>query len=602
MRIIETHLTCRPGGIALSSLLLGLLWGCSLEKSPSARGPGTTDTSSVPPSSLGMLTPGVDPGAPGFPDTIEHLSVRIVTGSGKYDGTDDLMYLCLAEPDDLEGDCFALDHDDYNDNESSDVGVWHFPGVDRARADVSQISLRTEEGADQWVPICMDLRFDGEPVYCEDALDVKVGDAHGETTAWIDPEGLHSDCRSCGPGPLTHSPLLGGPEPDRFRVQVRTDATRQVILRAGTLPDLSDAVDVDYAYPGPEDDFTATLEARGASPDQTYHYGIVVDGELHAPPWTPIRTAPLPGMQGTTRLAIGSCSKNEDQPIFDSIGSSEPDLFLLVGDAHYANSGVLGTLRRYWRWSWERPERAAFLSQVPSLVIWDDHDFVDNNSYGADFIEWPEVERDNALKAFTEYTANPTYGEGLAPGVFFHYTYGDIDLFFLDGRFYRDDPDDVDDPTMLGDVQLDWLLAALSESTATFKFLISGSTWSLQTTNTSDGWAAHQKERDVLFDRIASDDIPGVVLVSGDVHRSEIRLLEREGSYTLPEITSSNLAYSGLGSCRSASDLITCVDEVHSFVVVDTDTTLPDPMLTATILGEDGSTRAIWATTASALR
>ena len=172
MKIIEAHLTAGAKGFALRSLLLVLLSGCSLEKPLSSRTPQTTDTSSHVSPSAGTLTPGVDPGAPSFPDTIDHLSVRIATGAGKHDGTDDLVFLCLSEPDDLEEDCFALDHDDYNDNEPEDVGVWHFTGVDRARVDVTQVSLRTDEGADQWVPTCMDLRFDGEPVYCEDALDV----------------------------------------------------------------------------------------------------------------------------------------------------------------------------------------------------------------------------------------------------------------------------------------------------------------------------------------------------------------------------------------------------------------------------------------------
>lgn len=582
------------------ALLIGV--GCGNVEDPSTLKADTLDTSSTESSFAGPLHHATDPGPPRFPEVIDVLTIQILTGSGTHDGTDDLMVVCLTEPDDLEEDCFALDHGNYNDNEPGDIGVWHFSGLGLPRSEVTEVSLRTAEGADQWVPMCMDLRFDGEPVYCEDSLDVKIGDAKGETTAWIDPAGLHNACDSCRAEPLTHGPLIGGPEPDRFRVKVRTDATRQVILRAGTQPDLSDAIDVAYAYPSPRDDFTAVLEATGASPDETYHYGLVVDGELYAPPWAPVRTAPVPGTPQHTRLAIGSCSKNEDQPIFASIGAAEPDLFLLVGDAHYANSGYLGTLRRYWRWSWERPERASFLSNVPSLVVWDDHDFVDNNSYGADFLEWPSYERDNALKAIQEYTANPSYGEGVTSGVFFHYPYGDLDLFFLDGRFYREDPDDVSDPTMLGETQLAWLLEELSASTATFKFLVSGSTWSLETTNTSDGWVAHEKERAVIFDHIVAESIPGVVLISGDVHRSEVRLLEVEGGYAIPEITSSNLAYSGLGSCRSSDDLITCVDEVHSFVVVDTDTTLADPMLTATILGEDSSTRAVWATTASALR
>ncbi len=542
-----------------------------------------------------------DPGPPGYPAVIDALSIRVATGTGATDGTDDPQYVCLTEPADLATDCFKLDHGDWNDNEPGDVGEWQFTGVGLARADVTQVSLRTSDGGDRWVPTCMDLRFDGEPVYCQ-PLDVWIGDAGDETLAWIDPDGLHQACEACVDGPLTHGPLVGGTEPDRFRVKVRTDATRPVALRAGLSADLSDAVTVAWAYPSPADDYTAVLEARGALPDTAYHYGLVVDGTLHAPPYAPIRTAPEPATAGTYRIAIGSCAKEDDQPIFSRIQDTDPDLFLLIGDAHYANSGVLGTLRRFWRWSWERPERASLLATVPSLTIWDDHDFVENNSHGADFDAFPPEERENALKAIAEYTANPAYGTADTPGVFFRHAIGDVDLFMLDDRYHREDPDDVAEPAMLGEGQLAWLIDELTASTATFKLLVSGSTWSPESSNTGDGWESHAAEREAILDHVAATGITGVVLVSGDVHRSEIRLLAREVGYDVPELTSSNLAYSAPSACQAdGGDVVVCVDSSELFMLVDLDTTAADPTLTATIVDADGAERATWSIAVSEL-
>ncbi|MCB1121986.1 MAG: alkaline phosphatase D family protein, partial [Verrucomicrobiae bacterium] len=108
------------------------------------------------------------------------------------------------------------------------------------------------------------------------------------------------------------------------------------------------------------------------------------------------------------------------------------------------------------------------LRSIPNLAIWDDHD------YGLNGHDRENPIKDVALKVFKDYWANPGYGLPDAPGVFFQYSYGGVDFFFLDGRYYRD-PATMDDgpgKTMLGSKQLAWLKAGLKKSQAPFKFLI----------------------------------------------------------------------------------------------------------------------------------
>ena len=83
---------------------------------------------------------------------------------------------------------------------------------------------------------------------------------------------------------------------------------------------------------------------------------------------------------------------------------------------------------------------------TPLVYMWDDHDFALNNHDRTNPIKF------EALEVFKDYWANPSYGLPEVPGVFFRYSYGAVDFFFVDDRFYRDPNSDPDTPekTMLG--------------------------------------------------------------------------------------------------------------------------------------------------------
>ena len=73
----------------------------------------------------------------------------------------------------------TLDTPDIDDRQDGLVDVFHFAGLGLPRAMVDQVTLRTRSPAttdnDRWTPACLELRFDGEPVYCNDAIGVHIG-------------------------------------------------------------------------------------------------------------------------------------------------------------------------------------------------------------------------------------------------------------------------------------------------------------------------------------------------------------------------------------------------------------------------------------------
>jgi alkaline phosphatase D len=527
----------------------------------------------------------VDPGAPAPPAVIGTLTVTVSTRTNATNGTrDPTLALCLTAER-----CFALTQSNAPQTDAGATGVWMFEDVGLPRAEVDRVELRVTDGADQWRPARLDLRFDGEPVHCAD-LDVPIGTDPGDLPVWADPSGLHQGCGSAWEDrALTHGPMVGAVGPDWANLWVRTDATRPVSVQVWPSTDPTAARIAAWAHPLAADDFTATLRAECLAPATAYTYQVWVDGAPQGQPGA-FTTAPPDGEPGLWTMAFGSCTPSRTrQPAFGAIAREGVDWFAFVGDNHYANTTDLDAVRWFYRMSLEHFERAALAAVTPTFAVWDDHDYTGNDTDG----NVPGKER--SLRAFTEYWANPGYGLPEAAGVYFAHAWGDVDLVFLDNRYWRGV-----EGSMLGTVQHEWLVERLTTSTARFKLLIDGSQWSFD--GTGDSWDDFRADRDALFELITEQGIPGVVLLSGDIHRSELREI-LGASYPIPEISSSPLAHDNPGTCHEGveTELITCLDQANYYVTVDVDTIAADPSLTATIHLEDGTAVFAHAWTLSAL-
>ena len=518
-----------------------------------------------------------DPGYPPFGDTIETLTIDLRTGYSTYDGTDaNQLSLCITDTD-----CFSLDTAAVNDFRRGEVDSYAFEGLQIPRRAVDRVEIRSANGTDLWRPSCLALTFDGEPVYCEDRLGMPFGDQPNELQQWSDPAGLHRRCNRCFGSPITHGPMVGAVGPSDARILYRADATRRVAVHVARADDITAGWSVQWRYPAVQRDFTDVVHLTDLEPNTEYTYFFEVEGELAAGLHT-LRTAPATGTSGQTRVAFGSCTRSDEQPIFEHVRALRPDLFFFVGDNHYANTDDLNGLRWHYRWGMSRAQRAELLGETSVLATWDDHDFTGNNTDGT------EPGKDVALRVFGEYWANPAAGTANTRGVFFQHAWGDVDFFFLDDRYHRGFDD-----SLLGAAQTAWLQTALAASSATFKLIVNGSQWTAA--GSGDSWAAFLPARDALFDFIRDQRVEGVVLLTGDVHRTELRTIARRaaGGYDLPEIVSSPLANSN-STCRASAELRTCLDEGNFFITLDIDTASAEPSLTARVIDEYARERDTW--------
>jgi len=518
-----------------------------------------------------------DPGPPADEATVSTLQFVSRTDTSTSSDSNDTLEFCVSA--DL---CWSADIADWDDRAVGQIDVVTVEGISLDPALVEGLTVRTSAGGDQWRPVSFALSANGALLVTACDLEVKIGSESGEQTSWS--TGLGVGCESAWDAPLTSGPMVGAVDAGSARIWYRTDATRAVRLRvASTEAGLQDGPVVHTGYPGPDTDFTDVVTVGGLSAGTTWYFDIEVDGVRYGP-WS-FRTAPEPGTPARMRFAFGSCAASDSEPIFGAVAAYDPDVFLFLGDNHYGNTAIVDAQRQFYRHAYAIPLRSDVMAQGSVLSVWDDHDYAGNDLDGT------ASGKEDALRVFTEYTANTTYGTADTPGVFTRQRYGPVELFLVDDRYYRGLEDSI-----LGSAQEAWLYAALAESDATFKVIGSGSQFTLQ--GTGDSWAEFPDAQARLLDVVAG--IPGVVLLSGDVHHSELRLLPGVG-YDVPELTASPLARDEVGSCPDDSEILSCYAG-NNFIGVAVDTTAADPTLDVGIYDEAGNRQASWVIALSELQ
>ena len=314
---------------------------------------------------------------------------------------------------------------------------------------------------------------------------------------------------------------------------------------------------------------TCRVKLTGLQPGTKYVYAAYVDGR-YKPEWRgTFTTASVEGRPGRFRVAFTSCMKPDhpDHRTFGVLYRRKPDLFLLLGDNVYADTTNRGRLWEAHLAMRKAPPFARIIKNIPTLAVWDDHDFFNDNSDGT------APGKSQSLLAFQELFPNPSFGIPGIPGVFFSFRRADVDFFMLDVRYHRSPNKAPHGPqkTMLGEGQHRWLVEGLKRSRARFKVLVSGSTLAAKA---GDSWKSFPHARRRLFGAIRDHGVQGVVFLSGDLHRSVIQVHPKAetGFYDLVEVISSGIAVGG----------------PMNYAELDFDTTLADPTMTARVVERDG--------------
>lgn len=302
----------------------------------------------------------------------------------------------------------------------------------------------------------------------------------------------------------------------------------------------------------------------------TYEYAVSIDGKVQEFPYpTTFKTkaiwewrTPPPDF----KFIYGSCAYF-NEPVYDRpgagygktmetfrlMGDSGADFMIWGGDNWYYRESDYDSISGLWyRPAHERaqPELRKLFASMHHYATWDDHDYGPNDSNRSFEL------KDEALKVFQAYWANPSYGDAQHPGVYTKFSWGDAQFFLMDNRWDRDG-DRLESAglgrmkTQWGDHQRDWLKQSLFAAQETkacfFKFIVTGGQVITDFGGASETFAYYPDERADLLKFIADHHITGVIFLSGDVHFTELARKKLTDTQWVYELTSSPFS-SGVAS------------------------------------------------------
>jgi len=321
---------------------------------------------------------------------------------------------------------------------------------------------------------------------------------------------------------------------------------------------------------------------------------------------------PLPSGE-VTRVALGSCAFQwEEQPIWDAVIAAEPDLFLYLGDAIYGDFDgestydvSAETLEREWGVLASRPEFQRLSQNVPVMAVWDNHDYGKHDG-GAGF-PLKNVSKKAFLDFFGEPPDSPRRERG---GIYDARVFGPdgrrVQVILLDTRYFKGPYELAERPegaggslgkyapnsdttvTLLGDDQWAWLERQLRQPAEVR--LIASSTQIVADQKGMDEWGNYPHERSRLFELIESTGAEGVVLLSGNVHFSEVSSTD-EGRYPLYDFTASGLTHVNEGYAEAPNPyrVIGPVTELNAGLIEIDWEAEPSPVLHLMVIDVTGS-------------
>lgn len=234
-----------------------------------------------------------------------------------------------------------------------------------------------------------------------------------------------------------------------------------------------------------------------------------------------------------------------------------------------------------------QPDWRHLVASVPVYAIYDDHDFGLDDCKPGPHIYKPKWKR-TVWKTFRDNWVNPAYGGGeQQPGCWFDFQIADVHFIMLDCRYYRD----LKGGSMLGPVQKQWVLDTLASSNGTFKVLVSSVPWASGVKpGSKDTWDGFPEEREQLFGFLEDRHIDGVILMSADRHRTDMRKIPRPNGYDLTDVMSSrltNVHTHPLMEQAKGSEFVMGYNEKCSVGLLEFDTTVEDPQVTFRMVSID---------------
>lgn len=307
--------------------------------------------------------------------------------------------------------------------------------------------------------------------------------------------------------PSVIAATTGIPLPGGARLSAISDVPAELSFEVADNAQFARSKQLQY---GATNDFHAGfLELTDFAFDQrVYWRPILRRGGLETVgPIRSFRALPAPNTEASIKMALGTCA-TEFGPTFEKIADEQPDVFVWHGDLNYPDgAGPLSQNQDGYAGIWKDFMATSQLQPILNHSCFaaqrDDHDYGRNDC-------WKDTLPSFGVEAW-ENLVNPD--------IYYSFAGGPLEVWVLDVRRYRDNPDlpDDDSKSLLGADQLQWLMRGLTQSTAPFKIICSPT--GVFNPPNNMGWGnGYTAERQKLLDHIAAKVKGRVVFISGDSH------------------------------------------------------------------------------------
>ena len=398
---------------------------------------------------------------------------------------------------------------------------------------------------------------------------------------------------------VTHGPIVGGVTDKSAVFVLRTDSSTLVQVELSTDPEFTMSLYSTSFETESSDDYFGKVNIDGLEESTLYHYRAIINSEPATPnPAGSFMTFPAGGTISTFNFQFGSCQQKAGDPnstngnIFPFMAAEKPAFMIHQGDWGYpdtTNRGE-GQFDDYFSLDYNNVAssyRARYdttypmidlLRVAPVLYTYDDHDMIGNNSDGA----FPQEGIQNSIRGYLNMFPGYPLADS-TKGIWHKVTYGNVDIFMSDNRSQRSPNieafvnSDLENPvfnppaghSILGADQMNRLLQELSNSTATWKFISSGTPFNpglyiaieLAILSKSiidsvvvpglgvvrpedvlielvDKWAGFPEDIFKIIDHVRSNTIENVIFISGDSHTAA---MDDGASSIFPELMDSGL-------------------------------------------------------------
>ncbi len=331
--------------------------------------------------------------------------------------------------------------------------------------------------------------------------------------------------------PLMGGPMLGNLSEEGVTLWLRPSATDPLEVRVTQSDGRNERL---YMKNSIEPGVEQRIVLDGLSSDTDYRYIVCAKKRRIAK--GSFTTAPASDKKGMFKLTFGSCFHKiglHNPNLINEILKREPQAMMLLGDIAvddrenqinmHRSDYLLRDVSQPWR---------LLSANIPLYACWDDHDYFNNDLSGIPkgFIE---ADRKAVREVWHQNWNNPANDK---KGIYFNKRIGPVEVIMLDTRSFRENERRGQYGSYLGIEQLTWLKETLRKTAAPFKIISSGTMWSDDISNGKDSWGTWDIEaREELFNLIESENIPGVLLISGDRHGARGLTIPRPSGYKFYE-------------------------------------------------------------------